>query len=67
VNPSVYAHAPSIWYRLSDSFRGGWAFVLDLMVGLVAIWPVFLLGGLGYWGYRRLKGSLGWNPLVLKK
>jgi Domain of unknown function (DUF4349) len=67
VNPSVYAHAPSIWYRLSDSFRGGWAFVLDLMVGLVAIWPVFLLGGLGYWGYRRLKDGLGWNPLAFKK
>jgi Domain of unknown function (DUF4349) len=67
VNPSVYAHAPSIWYRLSDSFRGGWFFLLDLMVGLVAIWPVFLLGGLGYWGYRRLKGSLSWNPLAFKK
>jgi Domain of unknown function (DUF4349) len=67
VNPSVYAHAPSIWYRLSDSFRGGWAFVLDLMVGLVAIWPFFVFMGLGYWGYRRLKGSLSWNPLAFKK
>lgn len=67
VNPSVFAHTPSIWYRLSDSFRGGWSFLLDLMVGLVAIWPVFLLGGLGYWGYRRLKGGLGWHFLVVKK
>ncbi len=67
VNPSVFAHTPSIWYRLSDSFRGGWVFLLDLMVGLVAIWPVFLLGGLGYWVYRRLSGGLGWNPLMAKK
>jgi Domain of unknown function (DUF4349) len=67
VNPSVFAHSPSIWYRLSDSFRSGWAFVLDLMVGLVAVWPLFGFMGLGYWGYRRLKGSLGWNPLAFKK
>jgi hypothetical protein len=67
VNPSVYAHTPSIWYRLSDSFRGGWAFVLDLMVGLVAVWPLFVFMGLGYWGYRRLSGGLGWNPLAFKK
>jgi Domain of unknown function (DUF4349) len=67
VNPSVYAHTPSIWYRLSDSFRGGWVFVLDLMVGLVAIWPLFVFIGLGYWGYRRLSGGLGWNPLAFKK
>lgn len=64
VNPSVFAHAPSIWYRLSDAFRGGWSFLLDLMVGLVAVWPVFLLGGLGYWGYRRLKGNLKISQLL---
>jgi len=34
--------------RLADSFYTGWSLLTGLFVGLVAIWPFLLLGGVGW-------------------
>lgn len=40
---------PSFWNRIGNGFTEGWHTFLDLVVGLVYIWPIALLMGLGIW------------------
>lgn len=36
--------SPSFSTKISNSFKNGWDFVCDLFVGLVSVWPLYLLG-----------------------
>jgi hypothetical protein len=46
---------PSFGTKLAQSFKAGGSWVLDLLVGLVSIWPLFLFAFAIFLGYRKLR------------
>ena len=46
---------PSFGTKLSSAFRMGWSWMGDLFVGLVSIWPLFLLIAVVMLVYKRMK------------
>jgi len=46
---------PSFGTRISAAFKTGWEWVTSLFVGLVSIWPLFLVTFLALIFYRRMK------------
>lgn len=52
-NPSLYTYGPSFFSRLKESFAYGWAMVLEIVLGLVSVWYLFLIGGLGWFLYKK--------------
>jgi hypothetical protein len=46
-------HSPGFFTRLLDALRVGWYGVLDLLIGLMNVWPLWLVMGLGLYGLRR--------------
>ncbi|MGZ8509712.1 MAG: DUF4349 domain-containing protein, partial [Chitinophagaceae bacterium] len=46
---------PSFGIKLSSAFKTGWSWIGDLFVGLVSIWPLFLLIFTGIIIYKRTK------------
>jgi hypothetical protein len=44
---------PTFWHKLKDSVDEGWNWTKSLLLGLASIWPLFLLGGLGWMVARR--------------
>ena len=51
--PAGLAGGPSFFHRLGDAFGGGWRGLLALVVGAVAVWPLWIVLGLGAWAYGR--------------
>jgi hypothetical protein len=45
--------SPTFWHKLRDSVNEGWNWMSSLVLGLTSIWPLFLLGGLGWIIVRR--------------
>jgi len=45
--------SPSFWHKLKDAVDGGWTWASSLVLGLISIWPLLLLGGLGWMAVRR--------------
>lgn len=41
--------------RVANAFRGGWSGLVEMLVWLVAIWPVWLLGGAAFVLWRTMK------------
>ena len=39
--------------KLLSSLAFGWEMIQELVLGLVAIWPLLLIGGVAFWGFRR--------------
>jgi hypothetical protein len=46
---------PTIGTKLSDAFKSGWSWITDLFVGLVSIWPLFILIAVLVILYKRLR------------
>lgn len=46
---------PSFGTKLSNAFKTGWSWIGDLFIGLVSIWPLFLLIFTGIIAYKKLK------------
>ena len=46
---------PSFGTKLNNAFRTGWSWVGDLFVGLVSIWPLFLLALIAFIVYKKTK------------
>ena len=51
----AYATAPEtgFWGKLAASFSNGWGILLDILIGAVTLWPVWLLLGVGIWLLRK--------------
>jgi hypothetical protein len=47
--------SPSFGTKLSNAFKTGWSWIGDLFVGLVSIWPLFLLIFTGIIIYKKTK------------
>lgn len=47
---------PSFWKRIGSGFSQGWFTFLDILVGLVYIWPIALIiAGVSWWIVRRIR------------
>lgn len=47
--------SPSLGTKFSNAFKTGWQWVSDLFVGLVSVWPLFLLGFCLFIIYKKIK------------
>ena len=47
------ASEPSYGTKLWLSFKNGWNWIGDVLVGLISIWPLFLLGFACWFGYKK--------------
>jgi Domain of unknown function (DUF4349) len=65
-NPSLYAYGPSFFTRLKESVAYGWAMVLEIILGLVSIWYLFLIGGLGWLLYKKHGKTLNFQGKTAK-
>ena len=45
--------SPTFWHKLRDSVNEGWSWLSSLVLGLTSVWPLFLLGGLGWMVARK--------------
>lgn len=48
---------PSFFTRVANAFKTGGSWIADIFVGLIAIWPLWLIVIGGYIGWRKLKSS----------
>lgn len=48
---------PVFFTRLGQSFGKGGAAVLDLLIGLVSLWPLWLAAAIGWWAWRKGRTS----------
>ncbi len=46
-------HSPGFFTRLFDALRVGWYGVLDLLIALMHVWPLWLIVAIGLYGLRR--------------
>jgi hypothetical protein len=44
---------PTFWYKLKESINEGWNWMSSLVLGLISIWPLLLIGGLGWMIMRK--------------
>jgi hypothetical protein len=52
-------HSRGFFWRLTHEFGNGWEGFLNLIVGLVSVWPFWLMVFSGIWFYRRWKKGGG--------
>lgn len=53
--PTPASPMPDFLPRFLTSFYWGWSLVLGLLVVLANVWPLLVLAGAGWWGWRRWK------------
>lgn len=67
INLEVYQEVPytpdrgqrtTFWTRLKQSAVNGWTIVVNIVLGLVTIWPLVLIGGLLIWQRKWLRRKL---------
>jgi len=60
VLPQAVPDAPviSLAGHLVDSFYTGWTLLTSLLIGVVAIWPLLIVGGGAWWALRRWRRSV---------
>ena len=46
-------HSPGFFWRLFSALRVGWYGLLDLLLALLQVWPLWVAVGLGVYGLRR--------------
>ena len=49
--------SPSFGTKVGSAFKTGWSWITDLFVGLVSIWPLFLLAFAIFLLYKRMKAT----------
>lgn len=50
--------------RIFAAFAGGWTFIKSIIIGVVSIWPVWLVGIAVWLGFRKWKGTKK-DPITL--
>ena len=55
VDAVLRSEGPSFFSRAWHAISGGWYGLLDVLVGMIAVWPFWLVLGLVVWGALRLR------------
>lgn len=50
---SINAYRPNIGLQIWNSFKTGWFMLEEIISGLVVLWPIALIGILGWIGYKK--------------
>jgi Domain of unknown function (DUF4349) len=62
-NPASNVYAPSFANRAILAIQTGWAIILEILIGVLHLWSVFLLGFGAWWAYRKMRK----HPFFAKK
>jgi hypothetical protein len=54
-NTRLKQYQPNFWQRAWDGMRTGWNLILDVAIGLIYLWPLYLLVALVYFGIQYLR------------
>lgn len=52
---SINSYRPNIGLQILDSLKTGWFMLENIISFIVLLWPILLLGFLGYFGYKKIK------------
>lgn len=50
---SINSYRPNIGLQILDSLKTGWFMFENIVATLVLLWPLFLIGFLGFFGYKK--------------
>lgn len=51
---SINSYRPNIGLQILDSLKTGWFMFENIIATIVLLWPLFLIGILGFFGYKKL-------------
>jgi hypothetical protein len=58
--PNTYiAEKPTYGAKIKTAFGNGWKFILQFIISITTIWPLFIFVVLGWYGYRFYKTQNG--------
>jgi hypothetical protein len=52
---SIAFYRPNIGLQILDSLKTGWFMLEGKLIFIISIWPLLLIGFLGYFGYKKCK------------
>jgi len=55
---------PSFGTKLWQSFKNGWSWVGDVFIGIISIWPLFVIGFTCWLAYKKWRSSKIQKPVV---
>ena len=50
---SINSYRPNIGLQILDSLKTGWFMFESIIATIVLLWPLFLIGVLGFFGYKK--------------
>ena len=57
--PNTYiAEKPTYGAKIKTAFGNGWKFILQFIISITTIWPLFIFVVLGWYGYRFIKRKM---------
>jgi hypothetical protein len=57
--PNTYiAEKPTFGAKIKTAFGNGWKFILQFIISITTIWPLFIFVVLGWYGYRFIKRKM---------
>lgn len=54
---SINSYRPNIGLQIIESLKTGWFMLEHIISFIVLLWPLFLIGLLGFFGYKKLKSK----------
>lgn len=52
------AENPTFGSKIKNAFSNGWLFILQFIIAMTSIWPLFIFVVIGWYGYRFIKRKL---------
>jgi hypothetical protein len=54
-NTRLYAYQPNFWQRAWEALKTGWDVILNVVIGLLYLWPLYIIAILVYFGIMYLR------------
>jgi len=54
-NTRLYKYQPNFWQRAWEAIQTGWNIVLTIIIGLIYLWPLYLLAVIIYFGIKTIR------------
>jgi hypothetical protein len=54
-NTRLRSYQPNFWQRAWEAIRTGWNIILDIIIALIYLWPLYLLAVLIYFGIKYIR------------
>jgi hypothetical protein len=54
-NTTLYKYQPNFWQRAWEAISTGWNVILTILIGLIYLWPLYILAVLVYFGIKTIR------------